>query len=215
MPENLKRSGTLQHRNLKNILGNAAQGRHKQNHVVAQIFPQKKNHNHHLGKGGIEPVHLVSLKKHKNLVHHPVIMKQYLPDQNYRCNGHHHGTQKKRPELTPERNFTFQHHGQHQRQYHCQRHRYKRKRHGIAGSLFKGVILEHRDKVVKKYKLPADGVIHHRIEYYNHKGQHEKQQYSKNTGKQVSCGYQFPSACSRTAAFFAFIPGVSFLNCFH
>ena len=87
----LQRCCALQPRHLQQLIGNAGQGCHEQDHIISKILPQKQDYDNNDGIAGLQPVNLLYAEDSQKIIDCTVIMEQYLPDQHDGGYRYHHG----------------------------------------------------------------------------------------------------------------------------
>ena len=85
------RRRALDLRDLEQLARDIAEGGHEQNHVVAEVFPQKQHDDDDHAIVGFQPVDLIRAEDLQELIDDAVIVEQHLPDEDDGRNGDHHG----------------------------------------------------------------------------------------------------------------------------
>ena len=85
------RRRALDLRDLEQLARDIAEGGHEQDHVVAEVLPQKQHDDDDHAIVGFQPVDLIRAEDLQEFVDDAVIVEQHLPDEDDGRNGDHHG----------------------------------------------------------------------------------------------------------------------------
>jgi len=171
--------GALDLRDLQKRPGDVVERRHEEDHVVAEVLPQKQHHDDHHAVVGFEPVDTRRAEYGEKLVYNAVGVEQHLPDEDDRGDRHHHGAQEERAELALPGNAALEHERHQKRQHHRQRHRERRKDDGVVHRDLVGAVLEHIFVVLEAHEAVIHRARDKRVVDHDPEGDDIEQQHAE------------------------------------
>ena len=171
-------------RHLEQLLGNIRKPGHEEDHVIAEVLPQKQDDDDGLTMVGLEPVYLRDIEKGEELIDSAVIVKEHLPDEDDRRDRNHHGAEEEGAELRLHRDAALKHERQHNSKYYRKRHRYCRKLQGIFCRHYKCGVIKELYEVFKEHEVPRADAVDHRIIHHDAERDDEEHAHADKARRQ-------------------------------
>ena len=184
--EGAERTGTVQGRRLRDLLGDARQGGHEEDHIVSHVLPQIEKHDGQLAEIAFEPVDGGAAPGDEPFVDHAVVVEQNLPDQHDGGDGHHQRADEDRAEQALHGDLLHEEDSKQKGDDHRQRHGDQGKGGRIGRGPPEGRILKQGNEIGQPHEIARYGVIHQAVV------DHHKERCEKKYADADQAGHKKP-----------------------